>query len=51
MNIKAYYWMKDPKSQSLWKEIQFNSCIVIAKIIISFKIWLLIVKMIKYNCK
>ncbi len=25
MNIGAYSWMKNPKNESIWKDVEFNS--------------------------
>ncbi len=51
MNIKVYYWMKNPRNQSIWEDVQFNSRIGIKKLVIKLKRWLLVVKMIKKSCK
>ncbi len=39
------------KSQLIWKDAQFSSCIIIARIITNLKGWKIIVKMKKHNCK
>jgi hypothetical protein len=39
------------KSQLIWKDAQFNNCIIITKIIKNLKGWSIIIKKTKHNCK
>jgi len=39
------------KSQLIWKDENFNNCMIITKIITNLKGWWVIVKMTKHNCK
>jgi hypothetical protein len=48
---KGLFFGEKPKSYSISKDVQFSSRIIITKIVIKLKRWLLIVKMINDSCK
>jgi hypothetical protein len=43
--------MQNWRSYSLLKDVQFSNCIIVAKLVIKLKRWLLVANMIKHNCK
>jgi hypothetical protein len=51
MNIRAYSLMKNPRSSSMWIDVQFSNRTIVAKIVRKLKGWLLVIKIIKHNCK
>jgi hypothetical protein len=44
MNIQAYAWMKNPRSKSILKDVQFSSRTIVVKIVIKLNRWLLVIK-------